>query len=87
MILLVAVKGNREMKISPDEKDTFLEKGFDIYEVTDKKVVLIDKYSKDSKEVKALRAEVARLKIQIAEAEIVEEDVPEEPKKPNGKGK
>jgi len=79
--MLLAVKGNRECKISLEEREEFSEKGFDIYEKSgDGKVNLVEKYSKDSKVVKELRARVKELEAQVPA---------EEPKKPStaGKGK
>lgn len=85
--MLLAVKGNRECKISLEEREEFSEKGFDIYEKSGNgKVTLIEKYSKDGKVVKELKARIAEL-----EAEVIEPK--EEPKEPTkeaikpGKGK
>lgn len=79
--MILAVKGNREEKISTDEKERYLENGYSLFEKSeDGKIVSLAKPEKKSKEMIALEKENAVLKLRVAELE--EEEVPEEPKKP-----
>jgi len=85
--MLLAVKGNREIKIEADDKERYLNDGYSLFEKgEDGKVKNLAKPEKKSKELIALEKENADLKLRLAELE--EEEVPEEPKKPTpGKGK
>lgn len=89
--MLLAVKGNRECKISPDEREDFSEKGFDIYEkLGNGKVTLIEKYSQDGKVVKELKARIVELEAQVIEPQEESQEDPKEPVKEvtkPGKGK
>jgi hypothetical protein len=84
--MLLALKGNREVRISEDEKESYLVNGYDLFEKTeDGKVKPLVKPSKKSKEQIELEKENAELKLKLAEFEA--EELNEEPKKPSGKGK
>lgn len=79
--MLLAVKGNREIKIEADDKERYLNSGYSLFEKAEGgKVVSLAKPEKKSKEMIALEKENAVLKLRVAELE--EEEVPEEPKKP-----
>ena len=86
--MLLAVKGNREVKIETDDKERYLENGYSLFEKGEGgKVISLAKPEKKSKELIALEKENADLKLRLAELE--EGEVLEEPKKAptTGKGK
>lgn len=70
MAQLLAVKGNREVKIADAEKKSFLEQGFDIFEVEEgKKPKVVATASTADKKLSAALAEIASLKKKIEELE------------------
>lgn len=86
--MILAVKGNREEKISTDEKEKYLENGYSLFEKSeDGKLTSLAKPEKKSKEMIALEKENAVLKLRLAELEEeeVEEQVEEKPTTKPGK--
>ena len=85
--MILAVKGNREIKIEADEKEKYLNNGYSLFEKSNGKVTLLDKPEKKTKEMISLEKENAELKKRIAELE--EDEAPEEEKQTTktGKGK
>ena len=87
--MLLATKGNREVKISPDDKEKYLDAGYSLFEKgEDGKVQKIEQPVKKTPEMIALEEENAALKgrLAILEAE-AEEELEEEEKKPPTSGR
>lgn len=87
--MLLAVKGNREIKIEADEKEKYLGNGYSLFEKgEDNKVKSLAKPEKKSKELTALEKENAALKLRVAELEEEDDKEPEDSTKPpTGKSK
>lgn len=85
--MLLATKGNREVKISPDDKEKYLDAGYSLLEKKqDGSVERLIVHEKKSAAMIALEKENAELREKLATAEI--EKIEEEPKIPaKGKGK
>lgn len=84
--MILAVKGNREIKIDADEKEKYLDNGYSLFEKSGGKVTLLDKPKKKSKEMISLEKENAELKKRLAAFE--EDEAPEaEEKTTRGKAK
>lgn len=85
--MLLATKGNREVKISPDDKEKYLDAGYSLLEKKqDGSVERLIVHEKKSAAMIALEKENAELREKLATAEI--EKIEEEPKTPaKGKGK
>ena len=87
--MLLATKGNREVKISPDDKEKYLDAGYSLFEKgEDGKVQKIEQPVKKTSEMMALEEENAALKERIASLESEpEEELEDEPKKPPTSGR
>lgn len=85
--MLLAIKGNREVRISPDDKEKYLDAGHSLFEKgEDGEIKQLVKPVKKTKELIALEKENADLKKRLAELEEAED--PGEPEKPTrGRGK
>lgn len=87
--MLLATKGNREVKISTDDKEKYLDAGYSLFEKgEDGKVHKIEQPVKKTPEMIALEEENATLKERLASLEAEPEEEPEEePKKPPARGR
>lgn len=73
---MFAMKGNRQTKITEDEKQKFIDSGYKIAELVDGKLVFEEVETEESKEILELKE-----KIEVLEAEL------EASKKPKKEGK
>lgn len=83
--MILAVKGNREIKIEADDKEKYLEKGYSLFEKSEGKLTSLTPPVKKTKEMITLEEENAELKKRLAELEEVK--APEEEKQTTGRGK
>jgi len=87
--MLLATKGNREVKISPDDKEKYLDAGYSLYEKgEDGKIQKIEQPVKKTPEMIALEEENVALKKRLASLESDPEEEPEEePEKKPARGR
>lgn len=87
--MLFAMKGNRQTKITEDEKEKFIKAGFKIAKLEKNKLVFEEVKTEEAKEIEELKAENKALKSEIAELKNQEaaEEEPEKAKKTKGEGK
>ena len=84
--MILAVKGNREIRIDADEKEKYLETGYSLFEKSEGKLTSLTPPVKKTKEMISLEKENAELKKRLAAFE--EDEAPEEEKQTTrGKGK
>lgn len=79
--MLYAVRGNREFSIADDEKNQYLDAGFDIYKLDAKgnpklvKGADTDRVSQLEKELKAAKAELAEAREVNAEGPVTDKPI------------
>ena len=84
--MLLATKGNREVKISLDDKEKYLDAGYSLFEKSEGKLTSLTPPVKKPKEMISLEKENAELKKRLAEIE--KDEAPEaEDKTTRGKAK
>ncbi|MBO1264367.1 hypothetical protein J3A84_04840 [Proteiniclasticum sp. SCR006] len=84
--MILAVKGNREIKIDVDEKEKYLDNGYSLFEKSEGKLTSLTPPVKKTKEMISLEKENAELKKRLAAFE--KDEAPEEEKQTTrGKGK
>lgn len=87
--MLFAMKGNRQTKITEDEKEKFIKAGFKIAKLEKNKLVFEEVKTEEAKEFEELKAKYEALKSEIAELKKQEaaDEEPEKAKKTKGEGK
>lgn len=80
---MYAVKANRIYKISEDEKQSFIDKGYKIAELKNGKLVYEKVESEEGKEIAKLEAKVKELEKELEEA--LKTDKKDDKKKGEGK--
>lgn len=84
--MILAVKGNREVKIEGDDKEKYLDNGYSLFEKSEGKLTSLTPPVKKTKEMITLEKENAELKKRLAAFE--EDEAPEEEEQTTrGKGK
>lgn len=63
--MLYAVKANRQYKITEEEKQKFINRGYKIAELKDNKLVFEEVETEESKEIAKLKAENKALKAEL----------------------
>ncbi|WP_312907225.1 hypothetical protein [Tissierella praeacuta] len=80
---MFAIKDNRQYKITEDEKQKFIDRGYKIAELKNDKLVFEEIETGESKEIAKLEAKVKELEKELEEA--LKIDKKEEKKKGEGK--
>nr|DAL98422.1 MAG TPA: protein of unknown function (DUF5320) [Caudoviricetes sp.] len=62
---MYAIKDNRQYKITEDEKQAFVDKGYKIAELKDNKLVFEKAKTKESEEIAKLKAENKKLEAEL----------------------
>ncbi|MBU5677771.1 hypothetical protein KQI88_15235 [Alkaliphilus sp. MSJ-5] len=83
--MLYAIKANRQYKIEEDEKQKFIDRGYEIARLEEGKLVFEEVETEETKEIAKLKAKIKKLEKELEELKKVEDL--EKEKKSKGEGK
>lgn len=84
--MLYAMKGNRQYKITEDEKQKFIDRNYSIAKLENNELVFEEIETEESKELERLKEEIEALKAELEEYKKAQEES-EKTKKTKGEGK
>jgi phage host-nuclease inhibitor protein Gam len=85
--MLYAMKGNRQYKITEDEKQKFIDRNYKIAKLENNELVFEEIETEESKELERLKEEIEALKAELEEYKKAQEEESEKAKKTKGEGK
>lgn len=84
---MYAVKDNRQYKITEDEKQKFIDRGYKIAKLKDDELAFEKIETKEDKEIAELKIKVKKLEAELEDLRTSEGNEPEKAKKTKGEGK
>ncbi len=84
---MFAVKANKIYEITKDEKQKFIDRGYEIAELKDGKLAFEEVETEESKEIAKLKSELKKLEKELEAYKKAQEEESEKAKKTKGEGK